>query len=49
MIKINWKNFKKLLVNKIKNGKIPKLDKPYNMSELEDYYNKGMGSLRYSS
>jgi len=41
MIKINWKNLKKLLVNKIKNGKIPKLENPYTISELEDYYNKG--------
>ena len=41
MIKINWKNLKKFLVNKIKNGKIPKLEKPYTISELEDYYNKG--------
>lgn len=40
MIKINWINLKNVLTYQI-----PNLAPPYNMSELEDYYNKGHSKL----
>jgi len=40
MIKINWTNLGNVL-----HGEIPNLEAPYNMFELEDYYNRGSPTL----